>query len=96
MVTTSLLDDITQKVAALPVELQRETLDFIEWLIHKARNGAAAPSAAGTEQAAAADEPPVVKSIFGLWGDRHIGITNEEITEARREMWGSFPREFPQ
>ena len=31
------------------------------------------------------------KSLRGLWRD--LGITEEEIAEARREMWGSFPRE---
>ena len=31
------------------------------------------------------------KSLRGLW--RGLDITEEEIAEARREMWGSFPRE---
>ena len=31
------------------------------------------------------------KSLRGLW--RGLGITAEDIAEARREMWGSFPRE---
>ena len=31
------------------------------------------------------------KSLRGLW--RGLDITAEEIAEARREMWGSFPRE---
>ena len=31
------------------------------------------------------------KSLRGLW--RGLGITAEEIAEARREMWGGFPRE---
>jgi hypothetical protein len=41
-------------------------------------------------------EPPVNrpmprKSLRGLW--RGLDITEEDIAEARREMWGSFPRE---
>jgi hypothetical protein len=31
------------------------------------------------------------KSLRGLW--RGLDITEEDIAEARREMWGNFPRE---
>ena len=31
------------------------------------------------------------KSLRGLW--RGLDITEEEIAEARQEMWGKFPRE---
>jgi len=31
------------------------------------------------------------KSLRGLW--RGLDITEEEIDEARREMWANFPRE---
>jgi hypothetical protein len=31
------------------------------------------------------------RSLRGLW--RGLDITGEDIVEARREMWGSFPRE---
>jgi hypothetical protein len=30
-----------------------------------------------------------------LWADLGVDITEEDIAEARREMWGNFPREFP-
>ena len=30
------------------------------------------------------------RSLQGLWRESHI--TDEDIAEARREMWGSFPR----
>ena len=33
------------------------------------------------------------KSIKGLCPDLGIDITEEDIAEARREMWGNFPRE---
>ena len=29
----------------------------------------------------------------GMFADQNIKITAEDIDEARREMWGSFPRE---
>lgn len=31
------------------------------------------------------------KSLRGLW--KGVNITREDIDEARREMWGNFPRE---
>lgn len=34
-----------------------------------------------------------LKSIKGLWADLKVDITEEDIKEARQEMWGNFPRE---
>ena len=31
------------------------------------------------------------KSLLGLW--KGLDITEEDIEQARREMWGNFPRE---
>jgi hypothetical protein len=33
------------------------------------------------------------KSLYGLWGDLGLTISEQDITEARKEMWGNFPRE---
>jgi hypothetical protein len=33
------------------------------------------------------------KSLYGLWKDLGISISEEDIAEARKEMWGNFPRE---
>ena len=33
------------------------------------------------------------RRLRGLWKDLNIDITEEDIAEARREMWGNFPRE---
>lgn len=32
--------------------------------------------------------------LKGLWADLHVDISEEDIAEARREMWGNFPRDF--
>jgi len=32
------------------------------------------------------------RSLAGLWADLDIDVTEEDIAEARREMWGGFPR----
>ena len=39
--------------------------------------------------------PPVAsnRSLWGLWANDHLSISAEEIDEARREMWGNFPRD---
>lgn len=37
-------------------------------------------------------EPRPRRSLMGLFSDRNIHITEEDIAEARREMWGNFPR----
>jgi Protein of unknown function (DUF2281) len=35
------------------------------------------------------------KSLKGLFADLGVHITEEDIAEARREMWGNFPRDLP-
>jgi hypothetical protein len=35
-----------------------------------------------------------LRSLEGLWADLNIQITGEDIAEARREMWGNFPRDI--
>ncbi len=35
-----------------------------------------------------------LRSLEGLWADLDIDITEEDISEARREMWGNFPRDI--
>lgn len=31
------------------------------------------------------------KPLYGIWSD--VRVTEQDIDEARREMWGNFPRE---
>ncbi len=33
------------------------------------------------------------RSLYGILSDLDVRITEEGIAEARREMWGNFPRE---
>jgi hypothetical protein len=35
-----------------------------------------------------------LRSLRGLWKDLNIQITDDDIAEARREMWGNFPRDI--
>ena len=34
------------------------------------------------------------RSLLGLWSDLNVNITEKDIAEARREMWGNFPRDI--
>lgn len=33
-----------------------------------------------------------LKSVKGMWAHLHMDITEEDIAQARKEMWGNFPR----
>ncbi|MBD2384754.1 DUF2281 domain-containing protein [Cylindrospermum sp. FACHB-282] len=35
------------------------------------------------------------RSLYGLWSDLDIEISEKDITEARQEMWGNFPKDIP-
>lgn len=35
-----------------------------------------------------------LRSLRGLWADFGVDITEEDIAEARREMWRNFPRDI--
>ena len=35
-----------------------------------------------------------LRSLEGLLEDLNVDITEEDIAEARREMWGNFPRDI--
>ena len=34
-----------------------------------------------------------LKSVKGMWANLEMEITEEDIAQARKEMWGNFPRE---
>jgi hypothetical protein len=33
------------------------------------------------------------RSLSGLWADFDLNVTEEDIADARRGVWGSFPRD---
>lgn len=75
---SNMVEEITANAAALPLEKQRAALDYIK-------------SLAAQRQAQTASQAPL--SLLGLWSDLGVDITDEDIREARREMWENFPRE---
>jgi hypothetical protein len=34
-----------------------------------------------------------LKSVKGMWANLDMDITEEDIAQARKEMWGNFPRQ---
>lgn len=38
--------------------------------------------------------PQPRRSLYGILSDLNVNITEEDITEARREMWENFPRKL--
>ena len=64
---------IAERARELPVEKQREVLDFVEFLrVHEAPR-----------------RP--LRDVAGLF--KGFDVSAEDIGEARRDMWGAFPRE---
>jgi hypothetical protein len=101
MATTNLVEEIMTKAAALPLDLQREALNFVEFLERKANNGQvtdgqATSNAPIENNKAERQSRPPVKSVIGCLEHLGVNITDEDIAEARREMWANFPRELPQ
>jgi hypothetical protein len=33
------------------------------------------------------------RSLSGLWADLNVNVSERDISQARREMWGNFPRD---
>ena len=71
----TLKESIVEVVENLPIERQREVLDFAEFLQQREKSSGKKPR----------------KSLKGLW--KGVNITAEDIDEARREMWGNFPKD---
>lgn len=72
----SIEEQVVEKLRELPLEKQREVLQFVDSLKASTKSG----------------HP--LRSLRGLWKDFNINITEEDISEARREMWGNFPRDI--
>ncbi len=83
---TNFVETIADKAQALPLELQREVLSFVEFKLQQSN---------GQTNGAAAHERPLRPSNLGSLAHLGITVTDEDIAEVRREMWANFPREEP-
>jgi hypothetical protein len=75
---TKIVDEIATKSASLPVELQSEVLDFVDFVSDKNRGRISAPKP--------------FESVRGIL-KRDLSNLENDIEEIRAEMWGNFPRE---
>ena len=71
-------NEIAAKVAILPIEKQREVLQIVESLVES------------TVQESAPQ--PRRRRLLGSLEYLNIKLTDEDIQEARREMWGEYMR----
>ncbi len=73
MEVSSIEEAVIANLRDLPVDKQREVLDFASFLKSKER------------------QP--LRNLRGLWKGMGVSVSAEDIAEARKEMWGTFPRE---
>ncbi len=83
----SLLTEIAEKTASLPLEKQREVLDFVNAALADAQ-------AVRIEANILPEKKPPFRSIRGVIKHR-LEHLEEDLAEVRREMWQNFPREEP-
>ena len=69
---------VLERLKQLPPDKQLEVLDFAEFLRQKNGHAPKQP----------------LRSLEGIWADLNVKITEEDIAQARREMWGNFPRDI--
>jgi len=70
--------EILERLSTLPPAEQQEVLRLARTLSARTAAPQAQPST----------------SFMGLLAGRGIDVTSEDIAQARREMWGDFPREI--
>ncbi len=70
--------EVVERLRGLPSDKQQELLDFAEFLRQRAMASPARPH----------------QSVRGLWVDLAVDVTEEDIDQARREMWATFPRDI--
>ena len=75
----SIAEMVLKQLYDLPVEKQREVLDFVEFLRSKLPSN---PQESSNR----------TNHVKGALADLGIVISSEEIDAARREMWRDFPR----
>lgn len=82
-----LVEELTVKSAALPIEQQREVLDLV--------NRLTSFTATSEIRLQTGDmKKPPFRSIRGIL-NRKLDTLEEDLAEVRHEMWQNFPRDFP-
>ena len=81
----SVAEMVLERLNTLPDEKQLEVLQFVEFLASPQKKASELPRR---------NRPPSSHRIRGMWAEYGFHITDEDIAQARKEMWGNFPREF--
>ena len=79
--SSRMVQEVSEKTASLPLELQREVLDFVNFMLQKTKTTPL--------------KKPPFRSVRGIFANSGVKITADDIDEIRREMWQGFPREEP-
>lgn len=79
-----MIDKITPFDEALALAEKLSPLDKIR-LLEKL--------ASTLERDLAEKQPVPLESLYGLWADLNIDISEDDIAQTRNEMWKNFPRE---
>ncbi len=82
-----LVEEIAFKSAQLPIEQQRVVLKIVDSMISNS-------SPDNQELASAEPTKAPFQSVRGIL-NRKLEHLEEDLAEARREMWQNFPRDFP-
>lgn len=93
MTTTSMVEEITAKAAGLPFELQREALDFIEFIAQRTKHSSQSNQAAAPSAPDSTEGGRPFKSVLGSLEHLSVHVSLEDLAELRREMWANFPHE---
>ncbi len=80
---------IFKKIKMMPESLLQELLGCIDLLLEKRTS----PKNGKESARASSKKTSTRKSLYGLWAGHGKDITRENIDEARKEMWGNFPRD---
>ncbi len=78
----SIADVIAKKSASLPLDAQREVLEFIEFKLQRQR-----------EESLKSIPPTLFRSVQGILKGEFANLA-EEIEQMRQESWKQFPRDF--
>jgi hypothetical protein len=73
----TLAETVIEKIKKLPVNRQQEVLDFAEFLAEKEVDKSKLPR----------------RSLRGILADKNINFTEEDLREARNEMWRGYTKD---
>ena len=80
----NIANEIVVKLAALPLEAQREVLEFVEFKLRRVH-----------EALSAAENRPPFRSVRGILQGEYPEL-ERHIAEMRQEAWRAFPRDLPE